>query len=142
MRSTKDELVSPSLRRRDGLVTRLRRISSDALRVVVLEPHGPSRRVLQLRLGALGYRCHGAADLPGALALVARVHPDIVIYDRDVGISDIGTALRSLAVVHNPRVALVSTTTRDHPASPMHGEPCLVKPIDFRQLQELLKRTQ
>ncbi|GEM_PF-4543155 len=65
---------------------------------------------------------------------------DVVIYERDLdGQSGLetGDVVRSALRSH---VLLVSTTTRDW-VGEIQGEVCLVKPIDFRELQRLIERT-
>jgi len=116
--------------------------------VVVVEDNADSREMLCTLIEGAGFACHTAGNGVAALALVDRVHPDIVILD--VGLPEMDgfeVAQRIRANPEHAGVRLIAVTgygqASDRDASHRAGfDSHLVKPVQVDQLLTLLVEMQ
>ncbi|HEV7402619.1 MAG TPA: PAS domain S-box protein [Chthoniobacteraceae bacterium] len=117
-------------------------VTASSLRLLLVDDHADTRRVLARLLARLGHRVETAADVASALALVRSVQFDVMI--SDIGLPDgSGTDLMREAKRVQPRLRGIALSgfgmEEDTRRSAEAGfEAHLNKPMDFAVLQEVL----
>lgn len=113
--------------------------------VLIVEDHADTREMLRILLNMIGSRVIEAEDGEQAMSLAEKGHPDLILLDLKIPLLD-GLTLTRLIRSHPVlnEVPIVLITGMDTPE--VHREAlsagcndCLIKPLDFERLQELIK---
>jgi two-component system cell cycle response regulator DivK len=114
--------------------------------VLVAEDHDDSRVMLKYLLEAGGYVVVEAGDGPQALELAASVRPDLILMDMNLpqldGLSVLAQ-LRGQSSLEALPVIIISGQDGEHERARATAAGCtafLTKPIDFEQLDNLLRQ--
>lgn len=120
-------------------------MTSDLIRVVLADDHAVVRAGLKAVLGAardidvVGEAANGAE----AIALVERLHPDVVVMDLTMGEMDGRTATKTLAATDNaPRVLVLTMHAEDEYLVPLleaGASGYLVKSVADRELVDAVR---
>ena len=112
--------------------------------ILVVEDHDDTRELLTLLLARSGYHVAAAENGPQAIDLADKLHPDLILMDLKLPLLD-GIAVTRLVRSHPVlnQIPIVILTGFDCPQ--MHRDAidagcnhCLVKPIDFERLREVI----
>jgi len=111
-------------------------------RVMIVEDNDDAARALKIALEDRGYTVAIAHDGPIALQLARGFAPDVVIVDIGLPVMD-GWELARRMRAHGAELHFVAVTGRDQAADHRQSEDLgfadhLVKPIDVRQLEQLV----
>ena len=79
-------------------------------RLVIVDDEPIIRSLLAQRLGEVGFETHTAPDALSAKRLVAKVDPDALLVDLDLGDGPSGTELISVLAAQNPALGFVLLT--------------------------------
>jgi signal transduction histidine kinase len=113
-------------------------------RIVVIEDYGDARDSLRAFLELSGHEVHEAADGPTGVELVHRVQPDVALIDIGLpGLDGYEVARRLRAEPRTEHIVLVALTGYGRPEDRRRTRATgfdahLIKPIDHRQLTDLL----
>ena len=114
--------------------------------VLVIEDDPDQRRLLQRMLSASGWRVEAAPDGEAGLRLAAERRPDVIVLDVMMPrLTGFQACRRLKAEPATASVPIVIVTTKDQPADEfwareVGADAFLAKPVDVRQLTELLDR--
>jgi CheY-like chemotaxis protein len=113
--------------------------------VLIVEDHEDTRTMLSLLLRSYGFRVFEAEDGEQGLKVAERIKPDLILLDMRIPVLD-GLTVTRLIRGHPTlnRVPIVAVTGNAFPqfeAEVLNAgcNYCLVKPLDFDRLEELLK---
>jgi|SRR5690348_327691 len=113
--------------------------------VLIVEDHADTREMLRILLNMIGCRVIEAEDGEQAMSVADKGHPDLILLDLRIPLLD-GVTVTRLIRSHPvlKEVPIVLITGMDTPQ--VHREArsagcnyCLIKPLDFERLQELIK---
>jgi CheY-like chemotaxis protein len=113
--------------------------------VLIVEDHADTREMLRVILNMIGCRVIEAEDGEQAMSVAEKGHPDLILLDVKIPRQD-GLAVTRLIRAHPVLngVPIVLITGMDTPQ--LHREAlsagcndCLIKPLEFERLQELIK---
>ncbi|MFN8647154.1 MAG: response regulator [Gemmatimonadales bacterium] len=113
---------------------------------LIIEDDPDQRRLLERMLGASGWRVEAAPDGEAGLALAAERRPDVIVLDVMMPrLNGYQTCRRLKAEPVTAAIPVVIVTTKDQPADEfwareVGADAFLAKPVDVRQLTELLDR--
>jgi len=113
---------------------------------LVIEDDPDQRRFLERMLGGSGWRVVAAADGEAGLVAAAEQRPDAIILDIMMPLlNGYQTCRRLKADPATRAIPVVIVTTKDQPADEfwakeVGAEAFLAKPVDIRELVELLDR--
>jgi len=113
--------------------------------VLVVEDHADTREMLRILLNMTGCRVIEAEDGEQAMSVAENGHPDLILLDVKIPLLDgltVTRLIRSHPVLNEVPIVLI--TGMDTPQ--LHREAftagcndCLIKPLDFERLRELIK---
>ena len=113
--------------------------------VLIVEDHDDTREMLTILLGSFGCHVVGAEDGERAMNVAERSRPDLILLDMKIPRLD-GLAVARLIRSHPslnkvPIVAVTGYGTPQHHREALRAgcNHCLVKPIDFDQLEKLIE---
>ena len=113
---------------------------------LVIEDDPDQRRLLKRMLGASGWRVEAAPDGEAGLQLAVEHRPDVIVLDVMMPrLNGYQTCRRLKAEPATATIPIVIVTTKDQPADEfwareVGADAFLAKPVDMRQLLELLDR--
>ena len=113
---------------------------------LVIEDDPDQRRLLERMLGASGWRGEAAPDGEAGLQLGVERRPDVIVLDVMMPrLNGYQTCRRLKAEPATATIPIVIVTTKDQPADEfwareVGADAFLAKPVDVRQLLELLDR--
>jgi CheY-like chemotaxis protein len=117
--------------------------ASDASRILIVEDNDDARAMLRELLAMSGHDVHEAADGQSAIAVAARLHPDVAIVD--IGLPDIDgyEVARRLDAQAGGRIALIALTGYGQPKDQRRALAAgfdlhLVKPVTIERLEEAI----
>ena len=113
--------------------------------VLIVEDHDDTREMLKTLLGMFGCHVIEAEDGDRALNAAEKAHPDLILLDMEIPRLDgltVTRLIRSHPNLHEvPIVAVTGNATPQFQAEVLRAgcNYCLVKPIDFDRLEELIQ---
>jgi two-component system, cell cycle response regulator DivK len=113
--------------------------------VLIVEDHDDTREMLKTLLSMAGCHVIEAEDGDGALNAAEKAHPDLILLDMKIPRLDgltVTRLIRSHPILHEvPIVAVTGNGTPQFQAEVLRAgcNYCLVKPIDFDRLEELIQ---
>ena len=111
--------------------------------VLVVEPHGPTRRVLRAHLEAWGLECAEATNATDALTQAAGRSWDLILLDHHcrAGATGLAAALRAATAGQaTPLIALTGIGSQVAPEQAGHFAGTLSKPVRVRGLRDAVRR--
>lgn len=113
--------------------------------VLVVEDHADTREMLRILLNMIGCRVIEAENGEQAMSVAEKGHPDLILLDVRIPLLDgltVTRLIRSHPVLNEVPIVLI--TGMDTPQ--LHREAfsagcndCLIKPLDFERLRELIE---
>ena len=131
----KDQRNSPSLDLQDN----------NNLLVLIVEDHADTREMLRILLNMIGCRVIEAEDGEQAMSVAETGHPDLILLDVKIPLLDgltVTRLIRSHPVLNEVPIVLITgmDTPQLHREARSAGcNDCLIKPFDFKRLQELIE---
>lgn len=141
----------------DGSMTKIIRVQSEGFPpmnndpqknhpvVLIVEDHDDTREMLTILLSSFGCHVVGAEDGERAMNVAEKSRPDLILLDMKIPLLD-GLAVARLIRSHPslnkvPIVAVTGYGTPQHHREVLRAgcNHCLVKPIDFDQLEKLIE---
>jgi CheY-like chemotaxis protein len=113
--------------------------------VLIVEDHADTREMLRILLNMNGCRVIEAADGEQAMNVAEKGHPDLILLDVIIPRLDgltVTRLIRSHPVLNKVPIVLMTgmVTPQLHREALSAGcNDCLIKPLDFERLQELIK---
>jgi len=113
--------------------------------VLIVEDHADTREMLRILLNMIGCRVIEAADGEQAMSVAEKGHPDLILLDVRIPRLDgltVTRLIRSHPVLNEVPILLITgmVTPQLHREAFIAGcNDCLIKPLDFERLQELIK---
>ena len=113
--------------------------------VLIVEDHADTREMLRILLNMNGCRVIEAADGAQAMSVAEKGHPDVILLDLKIPLLDgltVTRLIRSHPVLNEVPIVLITgmVTPQLHREAFSAGcNDCLIKPLDFERLQELIK---
>ena len=112
--------------------------------VLIVEDHADTREVLRILLNVIGCRVIEAEDGEQAMSIAEKSRPDLILLDMRIPLLnglEVTRLIRSDANLSE--VPIVAVTGKDAPQFKVDDlkagcNGCLVKPIDFDRLEELI----
>lgn len=113
--------------------------------VLIVDDHADTREMLKILLNMNGCRVIEAEDGEQAMSVADKVHPDLILLDLKMPLLDgltVTRLIRSHPVLNEVPIVLITGVAKPQ----LHREAlsagcndCLIKPLDFERLQELIK---
>ena len=113
--------------------------------VLIVEDHADTREMLRILLNMIGCRVIEAEDGEQAMSMAEKGHPDLILLDVKMPLLDgltVTRLIRSHPVLNEVPIVLITgmDTPQLHREARSAGcNDCLIKPLDFERLQELIK---
>ena len=113
--------------------------------VLIVEDHADTREMLRILLNMIGCRVIEAEDGEQAMSVAEKGHPDLILLDVKIPLLDgltVARLIRSHAVLNQVPIVLMTgmDTPQFHREARSAGcNDCLIKPLDFERLRELIK---
>ena len=113
--------------------------------VLIVEDHADTREMLGILLKIFGYRVMEAADGEQAMSMAEKDHPDLILLDVKIPLLDgltVARLIRSHPVLNEVPIVVITgmATPQFHREALSAGcNDCLLKPLDFERLRELIK---
>ena len=113
--------------------------------VLIVEDHADTREMLRILLNMIGCRVIEAEDGEQAMSVAEKGHPDLILLDLKMPLLDgltVTRLIRSHPVLNEVPILLITgmDTPQFHREALSAGcNDCLIKPLDFERLQELIK---
>ena len=113
--------------------------------VLIVEDHADTREMLTIILSMIGCRVIDAEDGEQAMSVAEKGHPDLILLDLRIPLLDgltVTRLIRSHPVLNEVPIVLITgmATPQLHREAFSAGcNDCLIKPLDFERLQELIK---
>lgn len=113
--------------------------------VLVVEDHADTREMLRILLNMIGCRVIEAEDGEQAMSVAEKGHPDLILLDVKIPLLDgltVARLIRSHPVLNKVPIVLITgmeTPQLRREALSAGCNDCLIKPLDFERLQELIK---
>ena len=113
--------------------------------VLIVEDHADTREMLRILLNMIGCRVIEAEDGEQALSVAENGHPDLILLDVKMPVLDgltVTRLIRSHPILNDVPILLLTgmATPQVHREAFSAGcNDCLIKPLDFERLQELIK---
>jgi CheY-like chemotaxis protein len=113
--------------------------------VLIVEDHADTREMLRILLNMNGCRVIEAEDGEQAMSVADKDHPDLILLDLKMPLLDgltVTRLIRSHPVLNEVPIVLITgmATPQLHREALSAGcNDCLIKPLDFERLQELIK---
>ena len=118
---------------------------SDNPLVLVVEDHADTREMLRILLNMTGCRVIEAENGEQAMSVAEKGHPDLILLDVRIPLLDgltVTRLIRSHPALNEVPILLITgmDTPQLHREAFIAGcNECLIKPLDFEQLQALIK---
>ena len=113
--------------------------------VLIVEDHADTREMLRILLNMIECRVIEAEDGEQAMSVAEKGHPDVILLDLKIPLLDgltVTRLIRSHPVLNEVPIVLITGMAKPQ----LHREAlsagcndCLIKPLDFERLQELIK---
>lgn len=113
--------------------------------VLIVEDHADTREMLRILLNMIGCRVIEAENGEQAMSLAEKGHPDLILLDLKMPLLDgltVTRLIRSHPVLNEVPIVLTTGlgTPQLHREASIAGcNDCLIKPLDFERLQEIIK---
>ena len=113
--------------------------------VLIVEDHDDTREMLRILLNMIGCRVIEAEDGEQAMSVAEKGHPDLILLDVKMPLLDgltVTRLIRSHPVLNEVPILLITgmDTPQVHREAHSAGcNDCLIKPLDFDRLQQLIK---
>ena|SRR6185369_2673341 len=113
--------------------------------VLIVEDHADTREMLRIFLNMIGCRVIEAEDGEQAMSVAEKGHPDLILLDVRIPLLDgltMTRLIRSHPVLNEVPIVLITgmDTPQLHREARSAGcNDCLIKPLDFERLQDLIK---
>ncbi len=113
--------------------------------VLIVEDHADTREMLRILLNMIGCRVIEAEDGEQAMSMAEKGHPDLILLDLRMPLLDgltVARLIRSHPVLNEVPIVLITgmDTPQLHRDARSAGcNDCLIKPLDFERLHELIK---
>ena len=113
--------------------------------VLIVEDHADTREMLRILLNTMGCRVIEAEDGEQAMSVAEKGHPDLILLDVRMPLLDgltVTRLIRSHPLLNEMPIVLITgmETPQLHRDALSAGcNDCLIKPLDFERLQELVK---
>lgn len=113
--------------------------------VMIVEDHADTREMLRILLNMIGCRVIEAENGEQAMSVAEKGHPDLILLDVRMPLLDgltVTRLIRSHPVLNEVPIVLITgmATPQLHREALSAGcNDCLIKPLDFERLRELIK---
>lgn len=113
--------------------------------VLIVEDHADTREMLRILLNMIGCRVIEAEDGEQAMSVAEKGHPDLILLDVKIPLLDgltVTRLIRSHPVLNEVPIVLTTgmATPQLHREAVIAGcNDCLIKPLDFERLLDLIK---
>lgn len=113
--------------------------------VLIVDDHADTREMLTILLNMMGCRVIEAEDGEQAISAAEKGHPDLILLDVKMPLLDgltVTRLIRSHPILNEVPIVLttgVGTPQLHREASIAGCNDCLVKPLDFERLRELIE---
>lgn len=113
--------------------------------VLIVEDHADTREMLRILLSMIGCRVIEAEDGEQAMSVAEKGHPDLILLDVKIPLLDgltVTRLIRSHPVLNEMPIVLITgmETPQLHREALSAGcNDCLIKPLDFERLEDLIK---
>ena len=113
--------------------------------VLIVEDHADTREMLRILLNMIGCRVIEAEDGEQAMSVAEKGHPDLILLDVKMPLLDgltVTRLIRSHPVLNEVPIVLTTgmeTPQLHHEALSAGCNDCLIKPLDFERLQDVIK---
>ena len=113
--------------------------------VLIVDDHDDTREMLRTLLNMIGCRVIEAEDGEHAMSMAEKGHPDLILLDLKMPLLDgltVTRMIRSHPVLNEVPIVLITGMVKPQlyrEALSAGCNYCLIKPLDFERLQELIK---
>lgn len=113
--------------------------------VLIVDDHDDTREMLRILLNMIGCRVIEAEDGEQAMSVAEKGHPDLILLDVKMPLLDgltVTRLIRSHPVLNEMPIVLITgmETPQLHREALSAGcNDCLIKPLDFERLEDLIK---
>jgi len=137
-------LCEPPMKDQDNILSPDLQYSNNPL-VLIVEDHADTREMLRILLNMIGCRVIEAEDGEQAMSVAETGHPELILLDVKMPLLDglrVTRLIRSHPVLNEVPIVLITgiDTPQLHREAFSAGcNDCLIKPLDFERLRELIK---